>query len=173
MTKFLDDHLRARIGTRLIAKQHIALHYSNAAHLDPGASQTPCPEHPSFVGVIDTAVCPADLVNSCVNWIAEVCGYKYSVRPKRVLDGEPDTAFTYVPMHLEYILTELLKNAFRATIEGRINKEPIVMTTAPELPDTGLPKVKLDPPAEHKSSFRSEAIKPLDVNAPGVYHWHP
>ncbi|KAK9770509.1 putative Protein-serine/threonine kinase [Seiridium cardinale] len=168
VTQFLDEHLRARIGTRLIAEQHIALHYSSAAHFDPSASPTPCPEHPSFIGVIDTALCPADVVNSCANWVAEICEYKYGVRPKWVLDGEPDTAFAYVPMHLEYILTELLKNAFRATIEGGNNKEPVVITIAPEPPDAGPPKVKLDPPAENKGAFRSEFIKPLDDNAPGV-----
>ena len=29
VTRFLDEHLRARIGTRLIAEQHIALHMSS------------------------------------------------------------------------------------------------------------------------------------------------
>jgi hypothetical protein len=168
VTRFLDEHLRARIGTRLIAEQHIALHYSSAAHFDPAASPTPCPEHPSFIGVIDTALCPAEVIDSCANWVAEICEYKYGVRPKWIVDGEPDTAFAYVPMHLEYIITELLKNAFRATIEGRNSKEPVVITIAPEPPDVGPPKVKLDPPAENKGAFRSEAIKPLDDNAPGV-----
>ncbi|KAK6211837.1 hypothetical protein LQW54_005697 [Pestalotiopsis sp. IQ-011] len=168
VTRFLDEHLRARIGTRLIAEQHIALHYSSAVHFDPAASPTPCPEHPSFIGVIDTALCPADVVDSCANWVAEICEYKYGIRPKWIVDGEPDTAFAYVPMHLEYILTELLKNAFRATIEGRNSKEPVVITIAPEPPDAGPPKVRLDPPAENKGAFRSEAIKPLDDNAPGV-----
>ncbi|KAI0132782.1 branched-chain alpha-ketoacid dehydrogenase kinase [Xylariales sp. AK1849] len=168
VTRFLDEHLRARIGTRLIAEQHIALHYSSVAHFDPGASPTPCPEHPSYIGVIDTALCPADVVNSCANWVAEICELKYGVRPHWIIDGEPDTMFTYVPMHLEYIVTELLKNAFRATIEHRHNKEPIVITIAPEPPDAGPPKVKLVPSAEDKGAFRSEAIKPLEDNAPGV-----
>ncbi|KAI1877661.1 hypothetical protein JX265_003669 [Neoarthrinium moseri] len=168
VTRFLDEHLRARIGTRLIAEQHIALHYSSVPHFDPSASPTPCPEHPSYIGVIDTALCPADVVNSCANWVAEICEYKYGERPEWIVDGEPETAFAYVPMHLEYILTELLKNAFRATIENRHKKEPIVITIAPEPPDAGPPKVKLDPPAENLGAFRSEAIKPLDDNAPGV-----
>ncbi|KAK6430131.1 hypothetical protein LTR95_013721 [Oleoguttula sp. CCFEE 5521] len=34
-------------------------------------------------------------------------------------------------MHLEYILTELLKNSFRATIEAGMEKEPIDITIAP------------------------------------------
>ena len=32
VTAFLDEHLRARIGTRLIAEQHIALHFSSKPH---------------------------------------------------------------------------------------------------------------------------------------------
>ncbi|KAH8681032.1 kinase isozyme 4 [Xylariales sp. PMI_506] len=168
VTKFLDEHLRTRIGTRLIAEQHIALHYSSVAHFDPAASPTPCPEHPSYIGVIDTELCPATVVNSCASYVAELCEYKYGVRPRWVIDGEPGTVFAYVPMHLEYIITELIKNAFRATMETRHNKEPIVITIAPEPPDAGPPKVRLDPPAEDKGAFRSEAIRPLDDNAPGV-----
>lgn len=34
-------------------------------------------------------------------------------------------------MHLEYILTELLKNSFRAVIEAGMEKEPIEVTIAP------------------------------------------
>ncbi|KAK6828511.1 hypothetical protein PG987_011852 [Apiospora arundinis] len=168
VTRFLDEHLRARIGTRLIAEQHIALHYSSAPHFDPAASPTPCPEHPSYIGVIDTALCPAQVVDSCANWVAELCELKYGVRPRWVIDGEPDTQFAYVPMHLEYIITELLKNAFRATVENRRNREPVVITIAPEPPDAGPPRVTLRPPAEDMGAFRSEDIKPLDDNAPGV-----
>ncbi|KAK8091137.1 mitochondrial pyruvate dehydrogenase kinase protein [Apiospora phragmitis] len=168
VTRFLDEHLRARIGTRLIAEQHIALHYSSAPHFDPASSPTPCPEHPSYIGVIDTALCPAQVVDSCANWVAELCELKYGVRPRWVIDGEPETQFAYVPMHLEYIITELLKNAFRATVETRRNREPVVITVAPEPPDAGPPRVTLRPPAEDMGAFRSEDIKPLDDNAPGV-----
>lgn len=73
-------------------------------------------------------------------------------------------------MHLEYIVTELLKNAFRATVEYRDNKEPIVVTIAPEPParkQTGQ-SLKIDVPRETRGEFRSDAIKPLDDNVPGV-----
>lgn len=141
VTRFLDQHLRARIGTRLIAEQHIALHFSSTPHFDPGASPTPCPEHPSFIGVIDTALKPAELINRCAEFVAEICELQYGVRPKWEIDGEPDTTFAYVPMHLEYILTELLKNAFRATVEhcGTSDLKPIVITIAPEPPFSSLP----------------------------------
>ncbi|KAI8628253.1 alpha-ketoacid dehydrogenase kinase [Xylariaceae sp. FL1651] len=171
VTQFLDTHLRTRIGTRLIAEQHIALHYSSVPHFDPGASPTPCPEHPSYIGVIDTALSPAAIVDSCAGFVADICELKYGVRPRWIIDGEPDTTFAFVPMHLEYIVTELLKNAFRATVENpnsRGNREPIVITIAPEPPDAGPPRLTLDPPAADKGAFRGDAIKPLDDNAPGV-----
>lgn len=136
VTAFLDQHLRARIGTRLIAEQHIALHFSSTPHFDPDASPTPCPEHPSYIGVIDTALKPAHTIDSCGEFVADICELKYGVRPRWVINGEPNTTFAFVPMHLEYIVTELLKNAFRATVEnsGANNMEPIVITIAPEPP---------------------------------------
>jgi signal transduction histidine kinase len=171
VTRFLDEHLRARIGTRLVAEQHIALHFSSTPHFDPGASPTPCPEHPSYIGVIDTALRPASTVDSCGGFVADICELNYGVRPHWVVDGEPDTTFAFVPMHLEYIVTELLKNAFRATVENGMNREPVVITIAPEPPNlTHAPgSVRLDPPNERRGVFGgTDAIAPLDDNAAGV-----
>lgn len=44
---------------------------------------------------------------------------------------------THVPTHLEYIITELLKNAFRATVESGKEREPIEVTIAapPDVPE--------------------------------------
>ncbi|KAH8889751.1 alpha-ketoacid dehydrogenase kinase [Thozetella sp. PMI_491] len=169
VTRFLDEHLRARIGTRLVAEQHIALHFSSAPHFDPAASPTPCPEHPSFIGVIDTALRPAQTVEECGGFVADICELKYGVRPRWVVDGEPDTTFAFVPMHLEYIITELLKNAFRATVESRMTHEPIVVTIAPEPPDP-VPRVRVDAPSAQLGPFGGEdsRITVLDDNAPGV-----
>ncbi|KAI0198923.1 branched-chain alpha-ketoacid dehydrogenase [Astrocystis sublimbata] len=168
--RFLDTHLRTRIGTRLIAEQHIALHYSSDAHFDPRASPTPCPENPDYIGVIDTALSPARTVDDCAADVAEQCELQYGKRPEWVIDGEPETVFTFVPSHLSYIVTELLKNAFRATVENKStkNREPVVITIAPEPSDTGPPSLTLDPPAAEKGAFRVDAIRPLDDNAPGV-----
>lgn len=167
MTRFLDEHLRARIGTRLIAEQHIALHYSSTPHFNPDASPTPCPDHPSFIGVIDTALRPAGVVDSCGGFVADICELKYGVRPRWEIDGDPDTTFAFVPNHLEYIVTELLKNAFRATVESGMNKEPVIITIAPE-PPAGQGSVKLDARSGEKGAFTNDAIKPLEENAPGV-----
>ncbi|KAB8336986.1 hypothetical protein FH972_021290 [Carpinus fangiana] len=128
VTEFLDEHLRARIGTRLIAEQHIALHNST---LDAG----PESEQSSYIGIIDTALRPASIVRSCESFVSDICELSYGVRPTVTLDGEPDTAIAHVPVHLEYVITELLKNAFRATIENGKEREPVEVTIAPA-PDT-------------------------------------
>lgn len=169
VTRFLETHLRARIGTRLIAEQHIALHYSSQPHFDPAASPTPCPDHPSFIGVIDTALRPADIVSQCAYGVADTCEYLYGTRPEILINGEPNTTFAFIPMHLEYIVTELLKNAFRATVENHGNKEPVVVTIAaePAASDKWRP-VEIETPNEDRGSFRSDAIRPLEDNAPGV-----
>ncbi|KAK9436802.1 kinase [Metarhizium brunneum] len=169
VTRFLDEHLRARIGTRLVGEQHIALHFSSQPHFAPEDSPTPCPEHPSYIGVIDTALKPSLTIDSCAGFVADICELRYGSRPQIYVDGEPDTTFAFVPMHLEYIVTELLKNAFRATVESRA-REPVVVTIAPEPPlkeqPGGAPLIKQ--PNTDRGQFRSDAIKPLDDNAPGV-----
>lgn len=177
VTAFLDEHLRARIGTRLIAEQHIALHLSsqpfapapspsNGGQADTNAqaaaaaasSETapPASEASSYIGIIDTQLRPARTIDSCADFVADICELKYGVRPQWRIDGEPDTTFAYVPMHLEYIVTELLKNAFRAVVENKMHREPVVITIAPE------------PSGGSSSGSGGDSILPLDDNASGV-----
>ncbi|KAE8150066.1 hypothetical protein BDV25DRAFT_172435 [Aspergillus avenaceus] len=135
VTRFLDTHLRARIGTRLIAEQHLALHFASQPVADEG--KTPKATSPSnYIGVIDTALQPARIVKLCEDFVGEICELKYGVRPRLTIGGQPDASFAHVPVHIEYILTELLKNAFRAVIESGNDREPIDVTiaAAPDVP---------------------------------------
>ena len=153
VTKFLDEHLRARIGTRLIAEQHIALHLSSRPH-NKGT-----PLSPSYIGVIDTALQPAEIIRHCESFVSEICELKYGVRPSVIIKGDPNSTFAHVPTHLEYVVTELLKNAFRATVENGTERKPIEVTIAAS-PDTheaiGLEhasteeKTKTNPSADNK-----------------------
>jgi hypothetical protein len=138
VTKFLDQHLRARIGTRLVAEQHLALHMASTGE---EATREPDPTH---VGVIDLALRPADVVRHCEGFVAEVCELKYGVRPSLKIDGEVNAEFAHIPMHLEYIVTELLKNAMRATIESGNEREPVEVTiaSAPDVSTTKLDSLK-------------------------------
>ncbi|KAK6349495.1 hypothetical protein TWF696_005779 [Orbilia brochopaga] len=132
ITDFLDEHLRARIGTRLLAEQHLALHDDSLTRdgrplpgLEAGAAQPT-----TYIGTIDTHLNPTRIVRYCADFVGDICDLRYGVRPTVVVDGMTDAKFAYVPSHLEYIMTELLKNAFRATIEhGNVDK-PVIVTIA-------------------------------------------
>lgn len=51
VTRFLDEHLRARIGTRLIAEQHLSLHFSSQPHSEVMHETD---DNPGYIGVIST-----------------------------------------------------------------------------------------------------------------------
>lgn len=189
VTRFLDEHLRARIGTRLIAEQHIALHFSSQPHHELSDRDYEREDtHSSYIGVIDTQLCPAEIIRHCEGVVGDICELNYGVRPSLIINGEPDYKFAHIPVHLEYIITELLKNAFRATIERGMEREPIEVTIAP-LPegpspdgsDKGISNVsqgntdEASKPSSKSSASESEQsagvspnIRPLDESTPGV-----
>lgn len=170
VTRFLDEHLRARIGTRLIAEQHIALHVSSQPHQDENTAPQ-VPHSSSYIGVIDTALQPASIINSCGHFVSEICELKYGVRPTWIIDGEPSTTFAYVPVHLEYIITELLKNAFRATVESGKSHEPVVITIAAEPENSTVGPTRVDQSGLRtapESGTNDDSIKPFEDSAPGV-----
>ncbi|RKF59734.1 kinase, mitochondrial [Erysiphe neolycopersici] len=127
VAKFLNEHLHARIGTRLIAEQHIAIHNSFHQQQELNSDANGQISSP-LIGILDTSLKPANMVNSCGSFVSEICESRYNVRPSWVIDGDSSTTIAYIPVHLQYILTELLKNAFRATIENGMHQEPIIIT---------------------------------------------
>ena len=62
--------------------------------------------------------------------MSRLCTDKYGVTPKVKIDGHTNAQFPYLPLPLEYILPELLKNAFRATYEQH--------RESPSLPDVNV-----------------------------------
>ena len=139
VTKFLDEHLRTRIGTRLIAEQHLALHASSLPHTERTKDQ-PLELPKSYNGVIDTKLSPVEIIRTCEMFVAEICEMKHGIRPTVVVNGHIDALLTHVPTHLEYIITELLKNSFRATVEKGVESQPVEVTIAAsydELPACG------------------------------------
>lgn len=113
ISNFLDGAIRSRISVRLIAEQHIALSHALATE-DPGAAEAGVLMHN---GVIDPKCSPAAMVRMCGTFVSELCEATLGASPSITIDGCPEAVFAYVPVHLEYILTEMLKNAFRATVE--------------------------------------------------------
>ncbi|KAJ6016086.1 hypothetical protein N7540_010677 [Penicillium herquei] len=165
VTRFLDTHLRARIGTRLIAEQHLALHFTSQPVVNKSSEKnkksTADNSGPSnYIGVIDTALQPARIIRSCEDFVSEICELKYGVRPRLEIGGDPDATFAHIPVHVEYIITELLKNAFRATIESGNEREPIEVTiaAAPDVPGNHRP---IQEDADGRFQLASQ-INPLD-----------
>ncbi|KAF9103153.1 hypothetical protein BGX29_003711 [Mortierella sp. GBA35] len=117
--RFLDDMIRARIGIRLIAEQAISLREQRHEHDDTQQQSSSSSEisKGDIVGVVHRELRPADLIRTCASFVQELCDVNYGSSPEVVINGQTDTTFTYVPVHLEYILCELLKNSVRATVE--------------------------------------------------------
>ncbi|OAD67834.1 hypothetical protein PHYBLDRAFT_90618, partial [Phycomyces blakesleeanus NRRL 1555(-)] len=135
MAAFLDDMIHARIGIRLIAEQCISLMHQHKAsenlHED------------GYIGIIDTQLNPQKVIKHCVDFVSELCEFNYGQSPETEIDGQTSTTFTYVPVHLEYILTELLKNSHRATVEyarktGRPDIPKIQITLSQGREDIGI-----------------------------------
>ncbi|CAG8701326.1 8597_t:CDS:2 [Acaulospora morrowiae] len=128
ITNFLDDMIRARIAIRLIAEQHIALHNAH---------------DPNYIGIINTRLNPAKLINSCANIVRELCDAHYGSSPEVIINGQTETTCTYVSVHIEYIITEVLKNSYRATVEHsskikRENHPPIEVTISRGVNNIGI-----------------------------------
>ena len=70
------------------------------------------------VGIIHRQFSPRVLIEKCARMVTRICIDKYGISPKVKLDGHTNVAFPYLSLPLEYILPELLKNSFRATVEN-------------------------------------------------------
>lgn len=125
-----------------VAEQHLSLSAASLPHLRPSdpsaASSAPkdlrfepavrSPSSPSAsstsrVGVLDLALSPHELVSTCAEYVTLLCESTYGVAPGYRIEGAaPSTTVGSVGSHLEYIMTELLKNAFRATVEHNVPK---------------------------------------------------
>ncbi|KJE96262.1 kinase [Capsaspora owczarzaki ATCC 30864] len=101
LNRFLDLTLQSRIGVRMLAEQHLALHN----------------QQPGFIGIICEKLPPRAIVEKVADIAGTMCQHHYGVAPEVEIQGHVDTVFSYIPAHLEYMLLELVKNAMRATVE--------------------------------------------------------
>ncbi|GAA5871295.1 hypothetical protein JCM1840_004405 [Sporobolomyces johnsonii] len=147
ITDFLDRAIRNRISLRLMAEQHLSLSGASLPSLRPAPPSSALPSTqdpriepsarapalhsssssaltPSRVGVLDLALSPHDLISTCAEYVTLLCESTYGVAPAYRIEGA-SSALTVgsIGSHLEYIMTELLKNAFRATVEHNVPKK--------------------------------------------------
>ncbi|RWS07464.1 dehydrogenase kinase-like protein [Dinothrombium tinctorium] len=114
---FLDRTLTSRLGMRILAEHHIALH----------------DEKPNYVGIINVAMRPKELIEKWCDFVTNLSEMKYGKAPQFKLNGHLNSSFPYIETPLDYILPELLKNAVRATVEAHYDSPhlpPITITVA-------------------------------------------
>lgn len=102
---FLDRTLTSRLGIRMLAEHHLSLQ----------------DEKPNHVGIVSIAFSPRRLVEKRAQYAKTLCEGKYGFAPNVVLNGHLNATFPYIQPPLDYILTEILKNSFRATVETHSN----------------------------------------------------
>jgi len=118
--EFLDRTLCSRLGIRMLAEHHIALHQEDM---------------PNHVGIINTSLRLKDVIEKWSEFVTKLSQHKYGKAPSIKLNGHVNAAFPYIQLPLDYILPELLKNSVRATVESHLdspesNLPPISITIA-------------------------------------------
>ncbi|KAJ2363124.1 hypothetical protein IW150_006823 [Coemansia sp. RSA 2607] len=126
-TAFINDLIRSRIGLRVIGEQHVALSHQFRSPHSPTGSDEP------WVGAIHTKLLPARMMEQYASLVQNMCEMHYATAPAYYIDGDVDETISYIPSHVEYIACELLKNAFRATVDftaksNRSSHPPIQIT---------------------------------------------
>uniref|UniRef100_A0A673JDB7 Protein-serine/threonine kinase n=1 Tax=Sinocyclocheilus rhinocerous TaxID=307959 RepID=A0A673JDB7_9TELE len=91
---FLDTTLTSRLGIRMLATHHLALHEDN----------------PDFVGIICRRLSPKKIIEKWVDFARRLCEHQYGNSPRVRINGHVAARFPFIPLPLDYILPELLKN---------------------------------------------------------------
>lgn len=99
--EFLDRALTARLAIKMLIEHHIELRKNK----------------PNYIGAICMSFSPKELIESSAKYVQKVCRSTYGQAPNVIITGHVDVSFPYIPTPLCYIVPEMLKNAFRATVE--------------------------------------------------------
>lgn len=143
VSAFLDAAIHSRVAIRLIAEQHLALaaSFNHSTRIEtqptgmPALSSSLQEKHSnSVIGVVDTKLNPAEMVQTCASFVHGLCESTLGMAPDLVLEGDSTSTYIGIPVHLEYVMTELLKNSYRATTEHWLKQDN---------PDIPLPPVQV------------------------------
>lgn len=101
LDNFMTRMLRSRISRRVVTEQHIALTAQFRHRQAKGKGIGGCVEieDDRRVGVVDTRLVVADVINQCGELLQARGGIEKSVPLE--MDGELDTSFAYIPEHLQ------------------------------------------------------------------------
>lgn len=108
--------MSSRIGRRVLAEQHIALHETVRQRNSPNLSGA-VTKLERKDGIVDIRCDVLECLNCAILASKRVSFHHYGISPEVVISGCDVVQLPFVRPHLEYILFELLKNAMRATVE--------------------------------------------------------
>jgi len=151
ISSFLNRAIQSRISLRLIAEQHLAL--SKAEH----------PPSNSRIGIVDKKIKLKKTLEGVLQFAAELCEGTYGIAPEWNLLGEVDAEVCFVEMHLQYVLIEVLKNAFRATVE---HHREVTKSTHPSLPPIEV-TIAIERPSALGVNSKDSPDQHLSPNATG------
>jgi len=92
--------LTSRLGIRLLAEHHLGLHHRRE----------------NYIGVIALEMSPKKIIEKCVHQCKAMCEHRYGYSPTVYVDGHTKAKFPHLPVPIEYILQELIKNSMKATV---------------------------------------------------------
>ncbi|ESS29729.1 ATPase/histidine kinase/DNA gyrase B/HSP90 domain-containing protein [Toxoplasma gondii RUB] len=130
LNSFLERFFYFRIGRRVMIDQLV--------HLQS--------KQEGWQGIIHLNCHAAKIIEQRSKDVRESCRHSYGLAPRVVISGNTDMKFATIPDHLALIVTEVLKNALRATVEFHTMGNSLVDATTRGLiqEDEDLPEVKVE-----------------------------
>lgn len=107
LDEFMHDHFTSRIATRILMDNYVEM-------------RTP---RPGFLGVVCQGIRPFDVIKDIASELVELTRSLYGKAPDVEYRGNRDCVLDYIPRHVKYMVRELLKNAFRATVERHLTSD--------------------------------------------------
>lgn len=120
ISRFLNRDIKEMILLKLICQHHLTIL--------KGLTKVPTPADKEMIGIIHPKLNVANLVSQVNEFVNDMCFVKFDrTIPIKFITGE-DIEFPCVPVILEYIITELLKNSSKAQIDNKAYDDPIEIT---------------------------------------------
>jgi len=117
INKWMDAYFHSRIATNMLAAHFLYLRKGE------GGKREDCPipdmDINPYLGGVVSEVSAEKTAQAATQVVAQLCQLQYGVAPQMVVECEQlnHKKFPFVPRYLFYIITELLKNSCRATVE--------------------------------------------------------
>jgi len=107
----LNEFFTRRIGVGLLIQQHRKI--SNTVH----------DTKEDITGIILKDCHPYQIIEDVVQHTSELCFLVMGKCPKIEIFGPKEFKFPYISSHIYFIISELLKNSLKATVDYHFNKE--------------------------------------------------